>query len=85
MFLVSVKIALGISVEDPSLFGIIPEMSPRFSRDEQSPRDLRAARKIRGLRDFIAISGWQVELQDFNIGRSEQVGNFRQLDTRGMP
>ena len=25
------KIALGISVEDPSLFGIIPEMTPRFS------------------------------------------------------
>ena len=25
------KIALGISVEDPSLFGILPQMAPRFS------------------------------------------------------
>ena len=30
-FLASGKIALGISIEDHSLFGIIPEMAPRFS------------------------------------------------------
>ena len=29
--LVSLRIALGISLEDPSRFGILPEMVPRFS------------------------------------------------------
>jgi hypothetical protein len=31
LFMASLKMALGISVEDPSLFGILPEMAPRFS------------------------------------------------------
>src|SRR5437660_843605 len=30
-FLAFGKIALGISIEGPSLFGILPEMAPRFS------------------------------------------------------